>query len=219
MEYKISFVDASVDAIVDESLFPRRKPANAPTGFIEYVTQEVDLNAMFPTFNDWVFRHGRAAELNLFQAGRKQNFGFVERTAGTRHMIILPCKAGGEDSSVYLHCFDFATQFKHGGDYSWYSVVVLPEDHPPKLNDRYSRELERGFIELKVASFPPTMSLCNSAFPKLAALAGYRNKDKKVPRGWLIYQNKILRICSGAAATHKTSELTQGNCVGWHATS
>ena len=87
--------------------------------------------------------------------------------------------------------------------YSWFSMVVLPEGHKPTVSTRYSRELEDGFIELKVATFPQSIRLINSVFPKLAALAGYR-KDKQVPRGWLTYKNKTLRLCSGAATVHKS---------------
>ncbi|KAI2512086.1 hypothetical protein MHU86_2374 [Fragilaria crotonensis] len=148
--------------IIDESLFPRRKPAAVPKGFILYETQQVDLNVLFPTFNKWVFQGGRTAELNLFQPGRKQNFGFVER--GSRHMLYLPCKAGN-DLSEYLHCFDVAAKRKHGGMTNWFSVVVLPKEHSATLANRYSRDLEAGFIEMRVASFPPTMPLINSAFP------------------------------------------------------
>lgn len=208
-EYTISFEDASVDPSVDdESLFPRRKPAAVPDGLVPYVTDKVDLNALFPTLNKWAFHHEsrRLVELNLFQPGRKQNFGFVEKRDRTLHMIFLPCRAG-TDLSVYLHCFDYASQFKSTTN-NWYSMVVFPEEHPAKLADRYSRELEPGLVAMRVASYPPTVPWINSFFPKLAALAGYQ-KDKNVPRGWLTYKNKILRICSGAAASH-TSNAPKG---------
>jgi hypothetical protein len=48
------------------------------------------------------------------------------------------------------------------------------------------------------------MPLINSAFPKLAAFAGYR-KDKKIPRGWLTYKNNTLRLCSGTSHTPKSN--------------
>jgi hypothetical protein len=193
---------------MDESLFPRRKPTVAPNGFILYDAPQVDLNALFPTFNQWAFQRGvaPAVELNLFQAGAKQIYGYVQKDYhGVFHMIFLPCQAGN-DLSVYLHCFDYAAQFKYATQkdypmYNWFSMVVLPEKHKPTVSKRYSRELEHGFIETRVASFPQTIRLINSVFPKLAALAGYR-KDKQVPRGWLTYKNKTLRLCSGAA-THQ----------------
>jgi hypothetical protein len=197
--------------ILDESSFPRRIPAVVPKGYILFETQQVDLNTLFPSFNKWAFpRNGRAAELNLFQAGRKQNYGFVERSYGLRHMLFLPCKAG-DDLSVYFHCFDCASQAKYAtrdgyAMNSWFSVVVLPEDHPATLSKRYARDLEEGFVETKVVSFPPTIPLMNSVFPKLAALAGYR-KDKRVPRGWLTYQNKTLRLCAGASVTPKSPAI------------
>lgn len=213
-EYTICCEDSSLDPFVDESLFPRRKPAPFPDGYSLYVTQEFDLDDIFPTFNEWAFGRRRTT-LNLFQAGRKQNHGFVERgNGGVRHMIFLPCKAG-EDLSDYLHCFDYASQFKFKTAdkgyplYSWFSVVVCPEDHPPALSKRYSSNQEKGFVELRVAPYPHTTPTINSAFPKLAALAGYR-KDKKVPRGWLTYQNKVLRLCTGASVTQKTHGSARG---------
>ncbi|KAI2512015.1 hypothetical protein MHU86_2303 [Fragilaria crotonensis] len=216
LEYKITCEETNGNTgdadpvVVDESLFPRRKPTVAPNGYILYDAQDVDLNALFPTFNGWAFQDQDApsVELNLFQAGGKQNHGYVQKDKdGLIHMIFLPCQAG-DDLSVYLHCFDYASQFKYAthGEYpmySWFSMVVLPEGHKPTVSKRYSRELEDGFIEMRVASFPQTIRLINSAFPKLAALAGYR-KDKQVPRGWLTYKNKILRLCSGGATVHKS---------------
>lgn len=209
-EYKIACEETSgntgdSDCIIDESLFPRRKPAVVRSGFVLYETQQVDLNVLFPSFNKWAFlrEYEDSVSLNLFQAGRKSNYGFVQKDDGVMQMMYLPCRAG-DDLSVYLHCFDYASRFKCGSMCSWYSMVVLPEGHSDALSSKYSRNLEKGFCEMKVASFPQTIPLINSAFPKLAAFAGYR-KDKNIPRGWLTYQNKTLRLCSGASAVHKSN--------------
>ncbi|KAI2506269.1 hypothetical protein MHU86_8204 [Fragilaria crotonensis] len=121
LEYKITCEETNgntgdTDPVgVDESLFPRRKPTVAPNGYILYDAQDVDLNALFPTFNGWAFQDQDAppVELNLFQAGGKQNHGYVQKDKdGLIHMIFLPCQAG-DDLSVYLHCFDYASQFKY----------------------------------------------------------------------------------------------------------
>lgn len=210
LEYKIYCKEASdvVDPIVEQSLFPRRKLKAAPGGFLPYDTQKVDLNVLFPTLNKWAFQHDRAVELHLFQPGRKQNHGYVQRDDnGVLHMLFLPCRAG-KDLSTYLHCFDYASQFKFEtyNDcpmYNWYSVVVCPEGHLESLTDQYSRNQKRGFVEMKIAPCPQTIPHFNSVFPKLAALAGYR-KDKRVPRGWLTYQNNTLLLCSGTSLTFKS---------------
>ena len=208
LEYKITFVEDTTESISPdgESLFPRRKPTAVPTGYIQHVTKEVNLNSLFPTFNKWAFQQGHMVSLNLFQAGRKNNYGFCQRgNDGVRHMIYLPCKAG-KDLSVYLHCFDYATQFSYatyegGPEYSWYSMVVCPDI---QKTAKYQSQHQTGFMEVSVATYPPNLPFFNAVFPKLAALAGYK-KDKKVPRGWLTYQNKTLRICSGATAPHKSN--------------
>jgi hypothetical protein len=211
LEYNIYCKEAhdTIDPIVDQSLFPRRKPAAAPNGFIPNVTERVNLNALFPTFNKWGFQHDRAVELHLFQPGRKQNHGYVQRDDnGVLHMLFLPCKAG-KDLSAYLHCLDYASRFKYETFedcpmYSWYSIVVCPQGHSDSSTDRHSHNQKRGFTEMKIAPSPSqAIPLFNSVFPMLAALAGYR-KDKQVPRGWLTYQNGTLLLCSGTSKTFKS---------------
>ena len=49
----------------------------------------------------------------------------------------------------------------------------------------------------------------NSVFPKVAALAG-KKKDKKVPRGWITYQNKSLLVCTGKVLPPKRSSPLKG---------
>ena len=205
--YDITFngeheLDESRDG--DANSFPREKSLKKPAEVIEYQTDQVDLNAMFSSFNSF-YKNAAMPNINLFQPGRKKNYGFVSRgNEGCKHMIYLPAKPDA-DLSNYLHTIDYACRFKHstmnscGAEFpmnSWYSMIVFPNEYN-KSYGKYGEHLEPGFCDMKKAPMNPHPGL-NSVFPKIAALAGYK-KDKKVPKGWLSYKDKTLLICCGSA--------------------
>jgi len=190
--------------------FPRRKPIEAPSGMVEFNTDQANLNTMFPTFNKWI-SEAEQIGLNFFQPGRKHNYGLQERgNDGVRHMIFLPAKPGN-DLADYLHCFDYASQFEYSKDekwgtpnYDWYSMVVFPLDGTIKSYVKYASNQEAGFCEAKVAPDSSDLPSLNKIFPKVAALAGYK-LDFTVMKGWFTYKDKTLRICSGGSTVVKSN--------------
>ena len=195
--YKITLVGIDEVSEVDTDEFPREKPAQLPTGFQEFSTDSADLNAMFPTFNTFL-QEAEMLCVNLFQPGRKKNYGYVERgNQGVKHMIFLPAPPKS-DLSDYLHTFNYASRFKYSTfdsygspNYNWFSVVIFPNGYNKSVG-KYGEGLEPGFCDMAIASPNPQPSL-NAVFPKVAALAGYK-KDKKVSKGWITYKNSILRM-------------------------
>merc|ERR1719481_2322223 len=119
----------------------------SPANFSPHTVHDVDLNALFPTFNRWVFGPGRQRKirLNLFQPGRRQNHGYVEHDGGVRHMMFLPLRPGS-DLSDYLRAWDSACTRPYpteGGCpiYSWVSVAVIPEAQvSERLERKYGRD-------------------------------------------------------------------------------
>jgi hypothetical protein len=157
---------------------------------------------MFPHLNNFIAQ-AEMLKVNLFCPGRKKNYGYLERgNMGCKHMIFLPAKPE-MDLSNYLHTIDYAAQFEYSkspDDYpnnNWYSMIAFPHEYN-KSYGKYGDHLQRGFCDMKQATENSQTEL-NNVFPKVAALAGYR-KDKKVPKGWILYKDGTLLICSGNAA-------------------
>jgi hypothetical protein len=175
------------------SNFPRRqKTGGVLVGFTPFETDAaVDLNAAFPNLNTWTVTASQLS-LNVFQAGKKKNWGFFERgNDGTRHMIYLPTKP--KNLADYLHTMDYAAQFKPTPfhytwysmvaqfkptpfHYTWYSMVVLLHDNAAAYN-KYVRELEPGFCEAEAA--PPAPAAAPSG---QAAASVVMNLEQVFPR-------------------------------------
>jgi hypothetical protein len=206
--YNITLVNKSTTTEA-ASNFPRRQKVGV-SGLAKFATDAaIDLNVAFPNLNGWTCTASQLS-LNLFQAGKKKNWGFLERcNDGTRHMIFLPTQP--KSLNDYLHTLNYAAQFQPTPQYyTWYSMVVLPHDNAASYS-KYARELERGFCEAEVApaigkqeQMSAMMNL-EQVFPKVAALSGFaKKKDAKVPKGWVTYNNNILRICTGTAQVVKS---------------
>jgi hypothetical protein len=199
--YTITLVKIDEVSNEEASAFPREKLTQMPEKFQEFSIDTVDLNAMFPTFNTFI-EQAEMLSVDLFQPGRKHNYGYVERgNEGVKHMIYLPA-APKKELSNYLHLLDYGSQFTYSmfnGSFpchTWFSMVVFPDGYNKSFG-KYGQDVQPGFCDMKVASANPQPDL-NTVFPKVAALAGYK-KDKKVPKGWITLKDGILRICSGSS--------------------
>ena len=206
--YSITLVEKSEQEEGSTTTYPCRKAIATPA-YTVFKTASADLNALFPQLNHWTFTDGQSStyDLNLFQAGKKQHFAFLQRNFnGCCDMIYLPMKAGN-DLVDYFHSLEYATQFKVASEdgscpcYNWHSVVVLPTEAPQNKTEKYGEGKRRGFCDCVRPPSAYAGSSLNCVFPKVAALAGYK-KDKKVRKGWVCYKNKTLRICSGNAQKH-----------------
>jgi len=208
--YNITLVEETPCEDYDQAktIFPRPKPAQALPQ-VEFTTDHVDLNTSFPTLNKWLLE-AQQLNLNLFQPGRKHNYGLLERgNAGVRHMIYLPVKPGN-DLADYLHCLDYASQFEYSKskeygypNNNWYSMVILPRDVTTQTYQKYGSNPEPGFCEAKIAPHYKDLVKLNTVFPKLAALAGCSSSsstNKTTVKGWITYKDHMLRVCAGACA-------------------
>lgn len=214
--YQLTLLE--VRSLTDEdsdSDFPRKLEAAPPAGYVKYSQPQasgVDLNKTFAHLNKWGFVEGERVSLNLFQPPQKHNHGFLERdNDGVRHMILMPA-APPKDLAAYLQCLDAGVslgkpkihpEFKCP-EYNWYSMIIIPANSvTDSLNKRWGKHQEPGFHEMKLAPVDTNLPSLNSTFPKLAALAGFV-KDKKVPKGWLTFQDGTLRICTGKSKSPKS---------------
>jgi hypothetical protein len=217
---KITLLEACCLGVSEEaSWFPRRKPMEGPDGYSIFVppNDADNLNTLFPILNQWAFSGTTASlELNLFQAGRKQNYGYLSCGNSVKHMIYAPAKT--HDLGSYLHSFNHACRLTPKTDegmdsgaryplYTWYSVVVLPRKNATdKLLRKFGKNLESGFCDLVLAPDYHTNSL-NDVFPHVAALAGFGKKKPGASKGWLCYKDGLMTINSGKTLDRNSKRL------------
>ena len=209
----------------NRDMFPRNDVSNAmPATYSRYVptsingNEPLDLDMSFPHLQRWIFNSG-CVTVNLFQAGKKKNYGFMNSEAsGTFSMLYLPVKA--DNLGNYMKYFNDGARAKPAGSeteegynyYNWHSVVILPFSKLTQALDRKYREnTQPGFCDaMECADMFRTVGRndLNAYFPKIAALAGYR-KDRNVPKGWVTFTKRgntcSLVICSGMSVTHKSN--------------
>ena len=218
--YAITFRgESDLDEDDNEDDFPAEVEAAAPAGYAKFsVPQDsaIDLNTIFPELNEWAFADGEAVALNFFNPPHKNNHGFLERGNGAcRHMVLMPAAAPAKDLAAYLYTLNSGVSLgepRVDGDgcyqFSWYSMVVLPGG---SLTERLRKKWidgadnDPGFVDVKVVPSNDYAGLAalNATFPRLAALAGF-TKDPRVPKGWMTYEGKTLRICKGKSLTPKS---------------
>jgi hypothetical protein len=108
--FSITFTGSEHAAAVNMDDFP-----HPVAGFVEFVPPAgiISLDETFPIFSKWAFgEKASGVRLNLFKAGRKQNFGFQERgTHGVRHMIYFP--ESFDTLQDYLHVLEYAARLKY----------------------------------------------------------------------------------------------------------
>jgi len=199
--YTFTLVDQSKTTEASRA-FPRRKAVELRAGFTEFQTEQVNLNTKFPELNQWIRGAPNRLRINLFQPGKKHNWGFLdcEDHHGCRTMMYMPAKPTG--LSDYLHTLNYASGFKGNEQYSWFSMVVLPSNANGNIYRKYQQRTQKGFCEAAMA-FRYKFKEVDQAFPKLAAFSGLGATINGIPKGWLTYQNKTLRLCTGAPETVK----------------
>lgn len=205
---------------------PTTATRNFPSLYQKYVPHDGIISNLLDTsffyLNDWIFHGSRGGvSVNLFQAGRKKNYGFMDNTFT---MLYLPVKP--DSLADWLECFNQAASIKPAGIveegytyYTWQSVVPLPESKvSPQLMNKYKSNEKGGFRDAPIiyghSSYVngPVIDL-EKLFPKIAALAGLR-KDKQVKKGWISFNKRgdqcSLSICKGNAKEPTKSKAPKG---------
>jgi len=216
----------------NESLFPRNLPVSpsmTPSILRSYKKYEPSTGAAFNLLddefcylNDWIFHKARSVSVNLFQAGRKKNYGFMDNKFT---MMYLPAKP--DSVANWLECFNRSACIRPAGletdgyaHYTWQSVVPIPRSKlTPHLTSKYKSNEKPGFCDTPIVEdhsycvADPASSDLDKLFPKIAALAGLR-KDKYVPKGWISFTRDgdqyILTICKGNAREPTNSKAPKG---------
>ena len=190
-------------------------PSSIPASYQKYqpLNNYSNVNLLdyhFFYLNDWIFHSAKNVSVNLFQAGRKKNFGFMNNEFT---MVYLPAKP--DNLATWLECFNRGANIKPAGveqegytHYTWQSVVTLPRSNfTQQLRKKYKCHEKRGFIDCPViedhSSYPAPLPVnLENMFPKIAALAGLR-KDTRVPKGWISFSRDDMMcrisICKGNA--------------------
>lgn len=118
-------------------------------------------------------------------------------------MLYLPVKPG-PDLSNYFACLETASKVKFGAynRSNWQSVVALSDDASVDKIEKYGYCQDPGFCDMVIYD-GQSPTLINDIFPNVAALAGCgKSKNKKVPRGWITYHDKTIRVCTKRASKH-----------------
>ncbi|KAG7374810.1 hypothetical protein IV203_013905 [Nitzschia inconspicua] len=186
-----ALLDETETSALSISDFPRVIPMPPPPP-ITFSTDKIDLSKSFSNLDRILKR--KNVNFNLFQVGKKRIHGFIKKdpTFGALKLVLLP------DKPVclfhLLKCMDFGVGIKSSGGYNWHSVVILPSN---KLVGKYGKEAEPGFCDCNVVLHDPLLEeKLEGIFPKISALAGF-TKDKSVPRGWITYEDDVLRVVQG----------------------
>lgn len=195
-----TFTVRSVETIENPNFeaYPRRKPDSTIHCFEPFDPPDVNLDEDYSALNQWTFACDGSTEVNLFQAGRKQHYGYLENdNPWVQRMIYLADKP--QSLNHYLECLNVGSQVPVGSCASWQSIVVLPAGS--KKIDKYCQDLEEGFIDCRVVPENNNGSSdLATIFPKVAALAGF-GKDKTVTKGWIRYKNNTLMVVVGTGGT------------------
>lgn len=222
--YTLTFVGRrSLSSDECRGMFPRNDAdTSMPAGYTKYVPSSINgnvpfsLDATFAPLQQWIFDRTGTVVVNLFQAGKKKNHGFMEDGHGG--MMYMPAKPS--DLTSYVKCFNDGAGKKPKGlepggagyrHYNWHSVVIVPRS---KLTDALRRKYvennpEPGFVDVVVPAdafrTAGTGHDLDTYYPKMAALAGYR-KDRRVPKGWVTFTKRgdkcNLVICKGNTQVH-----------------
>jgi len=107
-QYEITLVSVDEDlSSQDITSFPRNQPRSVmPVSYKKYQPEDThttpsNLDERFQNLNTWIFGKGSNVSVNLFQGGRKKNFGHMNNQFT---MMYLPVKP--DDLANWLNCFD-----------------------------------------------------------------------------------------------------------------
>jgi len=103
--YEITVVSVNEEVKSEDiTSFPRNQTKSAmPTSYQKYQPEDTNTNLdlQFQNLNAWIFGERSNVLVNLFQAGRKKNFGFMDNRLT---MLYLPVKP--DDLANWLQCFN-----------------------------------------------------------------------------------------------------------------
>jgi hypothetical protein len=107
-QYDITLVSVDEDLSgQDITSFPRNQPRSVmPVSYKKYELESThtapsNLDERFQNLNNWIFDKGSNVSVNLFQGGRKKNFGHMDNQFT---MLYLPVKP--DDLVNWLNCFN-----------------------------------------------------------------------------------------------------------------
>ena len=107
-QYDITLVSVDEDlSSEDITSFPRNQPRSImPASYKKYEPEDTNitspnLDELFQNLNTWIFDKGSNVSVNLFQGGRKKNFGHMDNQFT---MLYLPVKP--DDLANWLNCFN-----------------------------------------------------------------------------------------------------------------
>ena len=225
-DYDITLVDCKQFEEGEETQlsYPRNNPKSTmiPSKIDRYVpsSSDVNLDTLFPSLQAWIFGGNSPCNVHLFQPGRKQNFGFMDKNNG-RMMLYLPVKPS--NLMNWIGYFDEGSKKEpkrlHGHlCHTWHSVVIIPRlKYSEKLYRKYKEKNEDpGFCDVPVVS-DISFDQLTWLFPKIAALTGCV-KDKKVKKGWINFHKTKrgkcnLSICCGNSVNHPRSKYDLGDAA------
>jgi hypothetical protein len=117
-----------------------------------------------------------------------------------------------------LTCMDHEVNIPSDGESDWHSIVVLTS------NKKHRFEQEPGLCDCPIVA--PTNDNTTTTtgekleiiFPKVAALAGFTKKNPKITRGWIAYENGVLRVVQGRRSHPKRhiNNKTAYDGLGFH---
>ena len=107
-QYDITLVSVDEDLSSQDIIsFPRNRPRSVmPVSYKKYEPENThttpsNLDELFQNLNTWIFDKGNNVSVNLFQGGRKKNFGHMDNQFT---MLYLPVKP--DDLANWLNCFN-----------------------------------------------------------------------------------------------------------------
>ena len=125
------------------------------------------LDVQYFYLNDFIFHNttNSSVSVNLFQAGRKKNYGYIDNQFTT---LYLPAKP--DDLSNWLELFNRGASIKPAGveeegwnHYSWQSIVVLPRS-------KMTQQRQHWFLAWRSYYFPSDVILLQFLQPCASSL-------------------------------------------------
>jgi len=130
-QYDITLVSVDEDLnSQDITSFTRNRPRSVmPASYKKYEpenthTTPFNLDELFKNLNTWIFEKGSNVSVNLFQGGRKKNFGHMDNQFT---MLYLPVKPN--DLVNWLNCFNVGKFKVYDGMFISYNHLMIHISH------------------------------------------------------------------------------------------